>query len=82
MPGTTASPTYPVAIVTCATDYVELDHLTQQQVASPTAAKRLARNLGYHVIPFGSLSGALDTSGAFSDTHRTVWTVMVSPSHP
>ena len=64
-------PTYRVHLLAVTGATVRRVHVTQQQVASLTAATRLARNLGYRICTVGGLA-YLDTS---ADTPHWVITV-------
>ena len=70
-----AKPTYPVHLLAVTDATVRLAHVTQQQVSSLTAAKRLARNLGYRVCTVGGLADLATNCGRDGETIAWIITV-------
>jgi len=68
-------PSYPVHVLAVTETTTRLDFVTKSRVESVTAAKRLARNLGYRVCTVGGLA-ELVTNGGY-DGETTAWLITV-----
>jgi hypothetical protein len=57
------APTYPVTVLAVTQTSMRTAHVTREQVASLTAARRLVRSLGYRVCTVGGLAELFGRDG-------------------